>query len=205
MRNHVDPSDLLLPAADSPLVIVDEDSAVRTAACLPNVAVLPGSFNPLHSGHILLKETAARLLQANVVFELSITNVEKETLSHADAVQRLKQFNGHTVAVTTAPTFREKLQLFPACCFVVGFDTAERVIDRAFYNGSEEELHQFMDECLVRGHRFLVAGRRHQSGSFQTVDELQIAERYSVLFTGLSEAEFREDISSTELRRQPPA
>src|SRR4029453_17081115 len=103
------------------------DGQLARSAPIPR-AVLPGSFNPLHAGHLALAHVAGQILSAPVVFELSVTNVDKPSLRVAEVRRRLRQFEWrYVVELTRAPTFGEKARLFPGATFVVGSDTAERI------------------------------------------------------------------------------
>jgi hypothetical protein len=99
-------------------------------------ALLPGSFHPLHHGHTTLAAVAAIRLGVPVHFEMSAVNVDKPELSHEDVEQRLSQFaDVGPVWVTRAATFAEKVELFPGAAFVLGWDTAIRLIDPKYYDG----------------------------------------------------------------------
>ncbi|OAI47992.1 hypothetical protein AYO44_08020, partial [Planctomycetaceae bacterium SCGC AG-212-F19] len=94
----------------------------------PPAVLLPGSFNPLHPGHCLLAEVAARMTGKPVAFELSGNNVDMPPLTAEEIRQRLRQFAWQApVWLTRAPTFAEKAALFPGVLFVVGADTAARI------------------------------------------------------------------------------
>lgn len=176
--------------------------ADRPTACL----LLSGSFNPLHEGHVELAAVAASRAGGPVAFELSVTNVEKPPLDAAEVWRRAVQFAGRAeLWLTRAPTFREKARLFPGATFVVGADTAARIVDPRFYAGDERRLAAALDEVRACGCRFLVAGRIDAGGAFVRVEHLPIPEVFRDLFTGLTEAEFRRDLSSTELRRRSPS
>ncbi len=169
-------------------------------ATMKDVAVLSGSFNPLHHGHRKLKDVAEARLGQKVVFELSIANVEKATLSSGEVKLRLQQFTEGNIAVTHAPRFRDKAKLFPGCCFVVGFDTATRILDPRFYGNSVSELSASLYDFAEAGNSFLVAGRVDNTGRFRGVSNLAVPRQFRTLFVGIPETAFREDISSTELR-----
>lgn len=166
-------------------------------------AVLPGSFNPLHTGHLGLAQVASRRLGLSVAFELSVTNVDKPPLGEAEVIRRLRQFESpHVVELTRAPTFREKARLLPGTTFVVGADTAERIVQPRYYEGREATMREALDEIADRGCRFLVAGRVDDAGRFTTLDEAPIPPEYRGLFSAIPEADFRIDLSSTLLRRR---
>jgi hypothetical protein len=166
----------------------------------PPRLLLPGSFNPLHHGHTTLADRAADRLRLPVAYELSIANVEKPDLPPMEVERRLDQFRGRAaVFITSAPTFREKSALFPGCTFVVGADTALRIVDPRFY-GDIAAMLRALDCVRDAGCRFFVGGRLDSTGRFAIADDLPIPDSYRDLFTGLTEESFRVDISSTALR-----
>lgn len=174
----------------------------RLMETTPPAAILSGSFNPLHGGHTGLAETAAALLGAPVAFEVSAVNVDKPPLEMAALLERLSQFAGRWPAVAgTAPTFVEKSRLYPGATFVVGFDTALRVIQPRYYGDSEAGMLAALAEMRDRGNRFLVAGREDKDGRFRELHELAIPEGFAGLFAAIPARLFRNDTSSTEIRK----
>jgi len=163
-------------------------------------ALLPGSFRPLHVGHQLLAKTAAQRLGCEVHFELSVHNVDKPDLADDELTCRLRQFVGVApVWVTRAATFERKVELFPETVFVLGHDTAIRLIDPTYYGG-EAGRDAALRKLLDRGCRVLVGGRLDSCGVFRVWENLHST--YYELFETIPEADFRADISSTELRNQ---
>ena len=176
-----------------------ERAAVAGAAGL---AVLPGSFSPLHYGHRELARVAGEMTGLEGVYELSVVNVDKPPLAAAEIRRRVAQFAGQgRLALTRARTFREKADLFPGSVFVIGWDTLIRLIDPRYYGGSEGAMLTALAEIWALGCRFLVAGRA-QDGAFRTLAEAAIPAGFSPLFQAIPESAFRADISSTELRTQ---
>ena len=176
-----------------------ERAAIAGAAGL---AVLPGSFSPLHYGHRELARVAGEMTGLEVVYEMSVVNVDKPPLAAAEIRRRAAQFAGQgRVALTRARTFREKADLFPGSVFVIGWDTLIRLIDPKYYGGSEGAMLTALAEIWALGCRFLVAGRA-LDGAFRTLAEAAIPAGFSPLFQALPESAFRADISSTELRAQ---
>jgi len=162
-------------------------------------ALLSGSFNPLHAGHERLAEAASATLGMPVTFELPILNADKAALGYAEIERRLAQFRWrYPVALSRAALFVDKAALFPGCVFVLGYDTAARLVDRRYYGGAADR-----DAALAfiraQGCRFLVAGRV-QDGVFHTLDEIAIPDGARDLFIGLPEQAFRVDLSSTVIR-----
>lgn len=237
--------------------------------------ILPGSFDPLHSGHERLAQEA--VLFANTLwpsnslvssslsstsssheeelpipssswmpfFELSAFNVDKPPLELSVLLSRIDQFSkkGLNIIATRSPRFVDKVEAFwqqshnqrglssdeqPQLVFVVGFDTAARLVDPKYYHqsrenggskdGSEEVLAALLP-WLEKGVRFIVAGRIASASSytssfanehddnnknvFLTYEEHlkpRLPKALQPLFVGLGG--FREDISSSELRRK---
>jgi nicotinamide mononucleotide (NMN) deamidase PncC len=199
-RQSPDPMAALLAGAVDRLTACPDGQLARGAA-LPG-AVLPGSFNPLHAAHVGMACVAAAILAAPVAFELSVTNVDKPALGEVEVDRRLRQFAWrHVVELTRAPTFLEKARLFPGAMFVVGADTAERIVEPRYYGDSEAAMRAALGEIAGRGCRFLVAGRADGRGRFATVADAPIPAEYRGMFSGIPEGQFRHDISSTLLRR----
>jgi len=180
------------------------DGRLRADADRPS-ALLPGSFNPLHEGHCELAAAASRLLGAPVAFELSITNADKPPLSLAEVHYRRGQFPWRApLWLTNAPTFAAKAELFPGTTFVVGVDTAVRIVAPRFYGGSEAQMTAALERLRVLGCRFLVAGRAGPDGHFTCCEELELPPTCRDLFRGIPAEVFRRDISSTQLRTAAP-
>lgn len=181
-------------------VTVGPDGQLRPSAPLPS-AIMPGSFNPRHDGHIRLAQTAAEILGTPIHFELSVLNVDKPALTASEVRRRLDQFAGRaTVELTRAPTFLEKSRIFPNVTFVIGADTAERIVAARYYGNSEAQMHAALEEMAARGARFLVAARRDATGHVHSLADAAVPERFAGLFTEIPESRFRVDISSTDLR-----
>ena len=135
-----------------------------------------------------------------MAFELAWVNVDKPPLDFLTIDARCRQFADRPVVLTHAPTFVLKSRLFHNAAFVVGIDTAERIVQPKYY-GSEAEMLAALTEIRSHGCRFLVAGRRGED-SFRTLSKLNLPLQARELFEEISEGEFRRDISSTELRKQ---
>jgi hypothetical protein len=161
--------------------------------------VVCGAFNPLHFGHERLRDAAARQIAGAIYYELSLDNVDKPPLDYLTIDRRRGQFTRFPLALTSAPTFAEKADALPGVTFVVGVDTALRIVDPRYYGQSEAALRRALAQIGDRRCRFLVAGRQI-ADRFQTVADLRIPDGFSDLFEEIPASAFRADISSTELR-----
>lgn len=180
---------------------VEDNGRIHTIDTIPK-ALLSGAFNPLHDGHLRLAQAAAKLLQRPVAFELSVLNVDKPQLDTDTILERMAQFAGRwSIFASGAPTFVQKSRLYPGATFVVGYDTAERILQPRYYQNSRENLLAALTEIRQQGCRFLVAGRIDDQGHFRDLNNLGIPPDFRDLFQPIPDKLFREDISSTELRR----
>ncbi|MCB9875510.1 MAG: hypothetical protein H6821_15165 [Planctomycetaceae bacterium] len=162
--------------------------------------VLPGAFNPLHAGHTRMARLAARVLDVPVAFELSIENVEKPTLDLGAIAKRLEQFDEEaTICVTRAATFAHKVQLFSRPTFAVGTDTIMRIADPRYYDNDTSHRDSTLESIAAAGASFLVFGRSI-GNHFRTLAHLDLPASLRAICREVSEADFRHDISSTELR-----
>jgi cytidyltransferase-like protein len=164
-------------------------------------AVFPGAFNPLHAGHRRMAELARQLLGQPVEYEMSILNVDKPPLDYWEMERRTEQFAvGEVVWLTRTPTFLEKSEVFPGATFLVGVDTLRRIADERYYRHDPGARDAALHTIAARGCHFLVFGRQAE-GRFLTLADLELPEVLRRISRGVPAEEFREDISSTELRQ----
>jgi hypothetical protein len=183
-------------------VVAWPDGRLTPGEQLPGIALLSGSFHPLHDGHRHMAEVAARKLGQPVYFELPLVNADKAAIDPAEAQRRLAQFAGQApVILSRAPLFSQKIRFYPHSVFILGLDTATRLVEPRFYNNSPVEMRAALQAIRAAGCRFLVAGRL-VGDQFLTARDIALPNRFHELFEEISETEFRMDISSTVLRKQ---
>ena len=160
--------------------------------------VFPGSFNPLHPGHLGMAAYATRRFERQVVFEISVTNVDKPPLRAEELGQRLRQFSEATVWLTKAPTFAEKSSVFPGATFLLGADTVRRLTDIAYYR-DEQHFAESINQ-IVQANCRIVAFGRLCDGTFLSAEMLTAPPILMEIMDFVPEAEFRCDVSSAQLR-----
>ena len=182
-------------------VEVSPNGHLTTGDVRPNVTLLSGAFNPLHAGHRQLAEVASDLTGQPVYFELPLVNADKAPIDLQVARRRWMQFAGVTpLLFTRAPLFTMKADIFPNSTFILGVDTAKRLVQLRFYRHNPAEMDAAFAKIRDAGCRFLVAGRMI-AGRFHTLTDANLPSRYQDLFQEIPPDRFRLDISSTELRK----
>jgi hypothetical protein len=188
-----------------------------------------------------------------VAFELSASNVDKAPLEWDTLIQRVRQFafraerpqcilsglEGQTsglgdqslwpVVVTDAPRFIDKARLFPHCFFVIGYDTAERLVNPKYYENSRDEMIGALIEMRRLGCKFVVAARAadanksvqcsveddgsisvetgSSNGNYLTLSDMakDIPDCARELFLELPTSYYKLDLSSSAIRNAKPS
>lgn len=203
--------------------------------------VYPGSFNPLHEGHIrlaLAAKKAKSTINNNplIIFEISALNADKPPISPEELLKRVNQFSpnnpvfqdtgleigDYAICISSEPLFIGKSKLYCNSNFVMGVDTFKRLTSKKYYSDLETEMIAALATIKANGIHFMVGGRTDdQSGDFLTMDNFTsdvvsssnsnstsscssslLPPSIMSMFTGLTEEDFRVDLSSTELRKK---
>ncbi|MED5283877.1 MAG: hypothetical protein VX552_03230 [Chloroflexota bacterium] len=192
----------LLSYGESDYFIVDSNLKVLDSV-VENASILSGSFNPIHHGHRKLLDYCSKKYDKNKYYEISLLNVDKAEIVSDDLSARLKKFSeDEKIIITKSSKFVEKATLFPNSHFVIGYDTGLRILDESYLNIDEslDDLFSTIDEKKCK---FIVAGRVNVTGKeFDNLKLDNLSSKYKNLFELIEEKDFREDVSSTEKRRQ---
>ena len=200
-QEHVDISVTAASQSWEDLLLGKIELASAAGDDQPPTAVFPGAFNPLHQGHRRMIEIAEEELGTPVAVELSILNVDKPPLDYACIEQRLSQFPAERpVWLTRAARFRRKARLFPGATFIVGADTLRRIVDPRYYDDNVATCRAAVAEIVELGCRFLVFGRNSGEG-FQGMSDMQLPDELAKVCRQVPAERFRDDISSTSIRR----
>jgi hypothetical protein len=97
-----------------------------------NPTLFPVSMNPLHSGHITIKEFYEKKYDKTVYYELCLKNADKGQLDFISTQERIKQVN--ELFITNLPLFIDKFNKFPYSSFLMGVDTFHRILNPKYYN-----------------------------------------------------------------------
>ena len=169
-------------------------------------ALFPGSFNPVHEGHIEVAKRSAELLgipECMVVFEISLTNPDKGIVTMKDYLSRVQRL----LKIDRCAMITQKGYISDKNCFMkngfilMGADTLKRVLQKQRDTDSDEQLLRRLEEFSLRNNKIIVAPRKDpDSGLLVTKAELEFPSIPQEVILELSG--FRLDASSTEIRQK---
>lgn len=164
--------------------------------------IFPGSFNPLHEGHVAIGNYIRDKYRISPYFEIALHNADKHGIQEYEAVRRSKAILKHGFPVLINASllggyFVLKSDIYGGeCNFIVGTDTIKRIDDVRFY-GNDEVSRDNTIKYLAQGRtKFMVIPRYNE-----TLSDLTLSARLRSIC--VDEKDFTPiNISSSELREK---
>lgn len=171
-----------------------------------DVIIFPGSFNPIHQGHDMIRQyLETNFPDKKFFFEISRKNADKGTIDLIETIKRSQQFDKtQNFIINNASTFDKKVDLYKkinpkhTTSFAVGADIWMKIIDKKYYNNDENKLKDFLTKCKKQKIKFIVFPRNinNKRTTYQTINEK------STLDNNLLDKLIEQDINLTTFENQ---
>lgn len=166
----------------------------------------PGTFNPLHYGHIEAASAARErrindiCFDVDLIYTTCINPLHKPMAMATDLLQKISQMKGKNFLLTKDDgLFLDKARTNPRAGFVLGADALLNMLNPKWY-ADPTDIEKMLEEFIELNVKFYIIGRVID-GKFITLDDIKdiypIVKGYWSQFCSVSG---RWDISSTELR-----
>jgi nicotinamide mononucleotide (NMN) deamidase PncC len=168
--------------------------------------IYPGSFNPIHCGHLDVINWSIEYLNRRPYIELSVSNPDKPSLDYIDIKTRMTSINNLNITsriagviLSNTPRFVDKSYRYISPIFIVGVDTYNRIFNAKYYD-DHEDLLNFVGHCKANDTKFYVLDRKGHTPYNYYVERYNL-ERI-VNFVPKEQYEDRDGVSSTQIRRK---
>ena len=156
------------------------------------ILLIPGSFNPLHRGHIEIAAISNLITKLPPIFLVSAKNADKLSIDITEGIERCSDIfkNYYFAFLCFEPLFVDKIRKYSTpnktLIFAIGYDTWERLWDEKYGVSNSDLTH------LLRIHsvKFLVFPRNGKK--IESDNEFVI--RHELV------NDYYNDVSSTQLR-----
>lgn len=161
-----------------------------------------GSFNPIHEAHIAILNKAYKVLNKEIGFELSLSNVDKPPMDFIDINNRTNSLSKFgRVLITNSPKYIDKIKVIKKynpsikeIIFIVGIDTWDRIFDEKYYSNFDE--YSDFKNCLIDNKvHFLIFPRNGRNYA-----DIQSNRRFIHFSNNLVDLDMM-DISSSQIRK----
>lgn len=137
-------------------------NGIRGKGLPVGAALLPGSFNPLHEGHLEAPD--------GVTFQLTLKALHKPQVRITEALKRAALINasGRDVLLDEdAWLYLNKARKWPNSTFYIGSDVLEQLLNPVWYSG--ETIDSVLEEFHMLGTRFRIRQRHNTADAAELI------------------------------------